>query len=166
MDVPKRDFEKLSETYEKYFLYIKPELAKEISGKIIGYYLFKGSDFANILDKVVSFSELLHLAHSSVLADENLFAKLPKWGTTEKKEGSSFLDYTAYGGDNAPYVWAHMKGMKSWEAFDYLLEKAHVVTTPGAGFGPSGEGFLRFSAFGHKEQTMEAAARLEKVLRK
>lgn len=74
------------------------------------------------------------------------------------------LGYPTYGGENAPYVWANMKGMKSWEAFDYLLEKAHVVTTPGAGFGPSGEGFLRFSAFGHREQTLDAVSRLKKVL--
>src|SRR3989344_6080262 len=74
------------------------------------------------------------------------------------------LGYATYGGDNAPYVWAHMKEMKSWEAFDYLLEKAHVATTPGAGFGPSGEGFLRFSAFGSREQTIEAVGRLKRVL--
>jgi LL-diaminopimelate aminotransferase len=80
------------------------------------------------------------------------------------KEGLSELGYTSYGGVNAPYIWAHMKKRKSWEAFDYLLEKANVVTTPGAGFGPSGEGFLRFSAFGHREQTIEAMERLKKIL--
>ena len=63
-----------------------------------------------------------------------------------------------YGGDNAPYVWVKAPaGMKSWEFFDKLLNEAHVVGTPGSGFGPSGEGFLRLSAFGHRE-AVEAAA--------
>ena len=68
--------------------------------------------------------------------------------------------YEPYGGDNAPYIWARMGNMKSWEAFDCLLEKANIVTTPGVGFGQSGEGFLRFSAFGHREDIEEAVKRL------
>lgn len=69
-----------------------------------------------------------------------------------------------YGGVNAPYLWARIPGKSSWEAFGEILEKAHVVCTPGAGFGPAGEGFVRFSAFGRREAIEEAAARLERVL--
>ncbi len=71
----------------------------------------------------------------------------------------------AYGGENAPYLWARIKGMGSWEAFEYLLEEAHIVTTPGVGFGQQGEGFLRFSAFGHREGIEEAAKRLRRCLK-
>ncbi len=71
--------------------------------------------------------------------------------------------YTVYGGKNAPYVWAKApEGMGSWEYFDYLLKEKNIVTTPGAGFGLSGEGFVRFSAFSSREATIEAMKRLEK----
>ena len=70
------------------------------------------------------------------------------------------LGYEVYGGDNAPYIWARMK-MSSWEAFDYILQKTNIVTTPGVGFGQAGEGFLRFSAFGHREDINEAVKRLK-----
>lgn len=62
-----------------------------------------------------------------------------------------------YGGINAPYIWAKTpNGESSWEYFDYLLKEKNIVCTPGAGFGPSGEGYVRFSAFGNKEKTIEA----------
>ncbi len=67
-----------------------------------------------------------------------------------------------FGGDNAPYVWARFPGKKSWEMFDRILDECRVVTTPGAGFGPAGESFLRFSSFGHYEQVTEACARLSR----
>jgi len=73
------------------------------------------------------------------------------------------LGYEVYGGDNAPYIWARLRGRKSWELFEELFGKCHVVTTPGAGFGPSGEGFIRFSAFGHREDIEEACRRLRKL---
>jgi LL-diaminopimelate aminotransferase len=66
-----------------------------------------------------------------------------------------------YGGDNAPYVWAQFPGRKSWDVFTEILEKCQIVTTPGSGFGPAGEGFVRFSAFGHREDFVEAVRRLE-----
>lgn len=75
------------------------------------------------------------------------------------------LGYEVYGGDNAPYIWARMRNMKSWEAFDYLLQKVSIVTTPGVGFGQQGEGFLRFSSFGHRQDIKEAVKRLEAQLR-
>jgi LL-diaminopimelate aminotransferase len=74
------------------------------------------------------------------------------------------LGITTYGGDNAPYVWAEFPGKDSWDVFTEILEKANVVTTPGAGFGPAGQGFIRFSAFGHREDVIEATQRLKNKL--
>ena len=72
------------------------------------------------------------------------------------------LGYTVSGGINAPYVWMKTPdGMSSWEFFDFLLEKANVVGTPGSGFGPSGEGYFRMSAFGTYENTLEALERMK-----
>ena len=69
--------------------------------------------------------------------------------------------YTVYGGCDAPYVWVKTPdGYGSWEFFDRLLEDANVVGTPGAGFGPAGEGFLRLSAFGSRENVEEAMGRI------
>jgi LL-diaminopimelate aminotransferase len=72
------------------------------------------------------------------------------------------LGLKTHGGENSPYVWAEFPGRKSWDVFAEILEKAHVVTTPGAGFGPAGEGFIRFSAFGHRADVEEAARRLKR----
>ncbi|MEM1282025.1 MAG: LL-diaminopimelate aminotransferase [Chlamydiota bacterium] len=73
--------------------------------------------------------------------------------------------FKCYGGVHAPYLWIDLDGLSSWEMFDKLLHQAHLVTTPGVGFGPSGEGFLRMSAFGSKKATEEAAARINKVMK-
>jgi LL-diaminopimelate aminotransferase len=70
------------------------------------------------------------------------------------------LGVTTFGGVNAPYIWAWFPGRKSWDIFTRILEEAFVVTTPGAGFGPAGEGFIRFSAFGHRQDILEAVERL------
>jgi LL-diaminopimelate aminotransferase len=66
-----------------------------------------------------------------------------------------------YGGTDAPYIWARFPGETSWGAFERILASCAVVTTPGSGFGPAGESFLRFSAFGHREDVEEAVRRLE-----
>ncbi len=74
------------------------------------------------------------------------------------------LFYT--GGKNSPYLWFKCpNGMSSWEFFDYLLEKANVVGTPGAGFGRNGEGFFRLTAFGSHESTQEACRRIAALLK-
>jgi LL-diaminopimelate aminotransferase len=65
------------------------------------------------------------------------------------------------GGDNSPYIWAHYPGRDSWEVFSEILSKCQVVTTPGAGFGPAGDGYIRFSAFGHRADIEEACRRLK-----
>jgi len=75
-------------------------------------------------------------------------------GTLEK------LGVSCVGGDNSPYIWARFPGRDSWEVFSEILEKCQVITTPGSGFGPAGQSFIRFSAFGHREDVEEAAARL------
>lgn len=81
------------------------------------------------------------------------------------KEGLQEAGYTVYGGINAPYIWLKVpEGLTSWEFFDKLLNKANVVGTPGVGFGPSGEGYFRLTAFGTKENTMEAIRRIKEEL--
>ena len=71
------------------------------------------------------------------------------------------------GGKHSPYIWLRCpNGMSSWEFFDYLLENAQVVGTPGAGFGANGEGYFRLTAFGSRQSTKEAVARIKKLLSK
>ena len=78
------------------------------------------------------------------------------------RHGLESIGLTAYGGRNAPYIWIKMApGQSSWDFFDKLLHEAHVVGTPGSGFGPSGEGYFRLTAFGSRAQTEEAIARIK-----
>ena len=77
------------------------------------------------------------------------------------RDGLEKAGYTAFGGVDAPYVWLQTpRGMPSWDFFDHLLKDKHVVGTPGAGFGPSGEGYLRLTAFNTYEKTLEAIRRI------
>ncbi len=79
-------------------------------------------------------------------------------------EGLREAGYTVSGGVNAPYIWLKAPdGMTSWEFFDFLLEKANVVGTPGSGFGPSGETYFRLTAFGSYENTVEAVERMKRL---
>ena len=79
-------------------------------------------------------------------------------------DGLSSVGYEVYGGVNAPYIWLKVPdGMTSWDFFDYLLEKAGVVGTPGSGFGPSGEGYFRLTAFGTYENTVAAVDRIKQL---
>lgn len=79
-------------------------------------------------------------------------------------EGLKESGYTVTGGVNAPYIWMKTPdNLTSWEFFDRLLEQAHVVGTPGSGFGPSGEGYFRLTAFGTYENTVEAVERIKKL---
>lgn len=82
------------------------------------------------------------------------------------RSGLEGLGLTVYGGVHAPYLWMKTPGgMGSWDFFDKLLSEAHVVGTPGAGFGPSGEGFFRLSAFGHREDIESAVDSIERNLK-
>jgi LL-diaminopimelate aminotransferase len=81
------------------------------------------------------------------------------------RDGLTALGITVFGGVDAPYVWLKTpSGLKSWEFFDRLLATSHVVGTPGSGFGPSGEGYFRLSAFNSCENVDEALSRLRQVL--
>ena len=83
------------------------------------------------------------------------------------REGLESAGLTVYGARNAPYIWVKTPaGLTSWGFFDKLLNEAHVVGTPGAGFGPSGEGYFRLTAFGAKEQTQEAVERIKARLKR
>ncbi len=80
------------------------------------------------------------------------------------KEGLKEAGYTVYGAVNAPYIWLKTPdNMTSWEFFDYLLETVNIVGTPGSGFGPSGEGYFRLTAFGSYENTLEAIERIKSI---
>lgn len=77
------------------------------------------------------------------------------------REGLTSAGYQVWGGVNAPYIWLKTpEGVTSWEFFDLLLEKYHIVGTPGVGFGPSGEGYFRLTAFGQREDCIRAMQRL------
>ncbi len=79
-------------------------------------------------------------------------------------EGLKSAGFNVSGGINAPYVWLETpNNMTSWEFFDYLLEEANIVGTPGSGFGPSGEGYFRLTAFGSRENTIKAIERIKKL---
>ncbi len=81
------------------------------------------------------------------------------------KEGLEACGLHVYGGTDAPYLWVKTpRGLSSWQFFDKLLYEANIVGTPGVGFGPSGEGYLRLTAFGTREDTLEAMQRLKKQL--
>ena len=79
------------------------------------------------------------------------------------REGLKDAGYDVYGGVNAPYIWLKTPdNMTSWEFFDYLLKEKNIVGTPGSGFGPSGEGYFRLTAFGTYENTLKALERIKK----
>ncbi|MBP1765034.1 MAG: LL-diaminopimelate aminotransferase apoenzyme, partial [Firmicutes bacterium] len=81
-------------------------------------------------------------------------------------EGLKSIGLQVFGGVNAPYIWLKTpNGMDSWSFFDKLLSEAHIVGTPGTGFGPSGEGYFRLTAFGNRENTEDAVARIKTRLK-
>ena len=77
------------------------------------------------------------------------------------REGLRSAGFQVYGGVNAPYIWLQTpQGLTSWQFFDELLHRMHIVGTPGVGFGPSGEGYFRLTAFGQRENTLRAMERI------
>jgi LL-diaminopimelate aminotransferase len=114
---------------------------------------------------------------ASNIAQWGAVAALDPQGVKEMKELCDFylgnaaliraalqkLGIACVGGDNSPYIWARFPGRDSWDVFAEILEKCRVLTTPGSGFGPAGQGFIRFSAFGHRTDVEEACARLARL---
>ena len=80
------------------------------------------------------------------------------------REALTGMGFTVYGGVDAPYLWVGVDG-SSWAFFDKLLREAHVVCTPGVGFGSAGEGYVRLTAFGNRELTLEALRRVESLVK-
>ena len=79
----------------------------------------------------------------------------------ELKNKLQTAGYKVYGGDNAPYIWIKVPDqMSSWDFFDFLLQKVSVVGTPGSGFGLSGEGYFRLSAFNSRSNVIDAMERI------
>lgn len=110
---------------------------------------------------------------ASCISQHGGLAALSDQGLAEIKKQAAFYlqnaailkrgceaSFETFGGVNTPYLWIALKGKSSWQAFDELLERCHIVATPGIGFGPSGEGFLRLSGFGARKTMEEAAQRL------
>lgn len=82
------------------------------------------------------------------------------------RETLTSLGLKVFGGENAPYIWFKTPGdISSWEMFDKMLNEAHLVCTPGVGFGPSGEGYIRLTAFGQREDCLEAMERIKKIIK-
>ena len=80
------------------------------------------------------------------------------------REGLREAGFVVFGGEHAPYIWMRTPtGLSSWDFFDRLLERANVVGTPGSGFGPAGEGYLRLSAFNSHANVDEAIERIRKA---
>jgi LL-diaminopimelate aminotransferase len=111
---------------------------------------------------------------ASNIAQQGALAALDKTGLAEMKsvidyylenarlikEGLDSIGVKSNWTGNSPYIWAEFPGKDSWEAFSDILQKAQIITTPGVGFGPNGQGYIRFSSFGHREDVKEAVKRL------
>ena len=81
------------------------------------------------------------------------------------REGLSSAGIQTFGGINAPYIWLKTpENMPSWDFFDKLLKEVSIVGTPGAGFGPCGEGYFRLTSFGNRENTLKAVDRIKNKL--
>ena len=116
---------------------------------------------------------------ASNIVQEATLKALDKKGLEEMKQTVNFYKENAliiknaleelkienYGGINSPYIWAKFPEKSSWDVFNEFLEKCHVIITPGSGFGSSGESFVRFSAYGHRENILEAVKRLKNYIR-
>ncbi|KAJ6730400.1 AMINOTRANSFERASE [Salix viminalis] len=141
--------------------------AKEVAIEISSFSKFAGFTGVRLGWTVVP-EELKYANGFPVIEDFNRIAVRNVVGYYKENakilvEAFASLGLKVYGGENAPYVWVHFPGTCSWNVFDQILEKTHVVTVPGRGFGPGGEEYIRVSAFGHRENIMEASLRMKKL---
>ncbi|KAJ6337492.1 hypothetical protein OIU76_007215 [Salix suchowensis] len=141
--------------------------AKEVAIEISSFSKFAGFTGVRLGWTVVP-EELKYANGFPVIEDFNRIAVRNVVGYYKENakilvEAFASLGLKVYGGENAPYVWVHFPGKCSWNVFDQILEKTHVVTVPGRGFGPGGEEYIRVSAFGHRENIIEASLRMKKL---
>lgn len=125
-------------------------------GEVHRCWLRRQTTFFNGASNIAQHGGLAVLSAEGLRECRKLIGYYMKNARTIKK-GLQEHGLTVYGGENAPYLWVKTPGnLSSWEFFDKLLHEAHVVGTPGSGFGPSGEGYFRLSAFGHRLDIEEA----------
>ena len=138
--------------------------------KLIDYYMENGAPRATLgirrRASAAQFGRAIRrhsAAQSSDGAPTLLTSPSPTSAAAMLKSTMEGLGYTTHGGTDAPYVFVDLEGKSSWDTFSELLESSQVVTIPGAGFGPGGEGFLRLSAFAPRAACEEACERLKKA---
>jgi len=119
----------------------------------------------NGASNIVQAGGMAALADDGVKAMDNAVAFYSENATILKKCFTE-LGFETFGGGNAPYVWVKFPGEKSWDVFAKILSECDIVTTPGSGFGPSGEGFVRASAFGSRDNVNEAVKRFQAAFKK
>lgn len=132
-----------------------------------------GSSVKNDWNRIVTTffngaSNIAQMGGIAALEDENLslIKEVISYylnNTAIIKDKVNSLNIENYGGENAPYIWAKFPGKKSWDVFHHFLNKYELIVTPGSGFGPSGEGFIRLSAFGSEDQIIKAMGRLKMI---
>ncbi len=134
-------------------------------GEVSNLWLRRQSTLFNGASNIVQSGGLAALSEKG-LSECNELISYYKENAKIIREGLIPLGLTVFGGDNAPYLWVKTPdGMTSWEFFDKLLTEAWVVGTPGVGFGPAGEGYVRLSAFGHREDIIAAVESIQKNLK-
>ncbi|XP_072980325.1 aminotransferase ALD1 homolog [Typha angustifolia] len=114
-------------------------------------------------------SNIAQVGGLACLSDEGYKAVLGVIGVYKENarilaDTFSSIGLAVYGGINSPYVWVNFPGRRSWDVFAEILEKTHIITIPGCGFGPGGEGFIRVSSFNRKDCILEASSRLKRFL--
>lgn len=118
--------------------------------------LFNGASYISQKAGIIALSEQ---GRKETLEQVSLY----KESTKKLKKALLERGAKVYGGDHAPYVWVEIDTLTGWSSFDYFLSKAHIVTTPGIGFGPSGEKFLRMSGFARSDDIDESINRILKL---
>lgn len=131
---------------------------KKVMWKIYFFSFLQGPRIRTVCHSEFQHLKFMHLKNLQAVHEVIGFYKE---NTDIIVETFNSLGFKVYGGKNAPYVWVQFPGRSSWDVFSEILEKTHVVTTPGSGFGPGGEGFIRVSAFGHRGNVLEACKRFK-----
>ena len=146
--------------YEELLGYIK-KVENQYLRQVLEYYFVKDETFIRNF-KGHSAAKTVHHGFAEGQAEIKETIAYYMENARLMREGLHAAGFTLYGGVNAPYIWVKApEGLDSWSFFEMLLHEVNVVGTPGVGFGPSGEGFLRLTAFGKREDCQEAMNRIK-----